>query len=354
MNQTETILFSEPMVQFYLNDTNISILSPGNVTGVLGETHILITSLTYFAYSAIFTASLFGNSIIIHIIRTDNSMKNTTNYLILNQACADIVFTFAELTNFIVRTNSLGSQSWFGGHLGLATCKMFLEILVIPPVFSNWILVAIAVERFCAVTRPLKTSPISQHLKKTILFLWVWAIASSTNVLVKGEVVKTENYYYCTFSSDWIISHLILAAVNIALPLFIVAFLYTIVCHNLWSREVPGEGPNQNQGQAEAINTARKVTRVMIAIVVLYAMCWFPFDVIFALNLVIFVQISSELHTFLIWLTICYSGINPYIYLTFSQKFRNQFRYIFRNFFRRIKIHNILRYRSQSVDLEQL
>lgn len=263
------------------------------------------------------------------------------------------MFTFAELTSFIVRTNPFGSQ-WFGGHLGLVTCKLFLEILVIPPVFSNWILVAIAVERFCAVTRPLITSPVSQHLKKTILLLWVWAIASSTNVLVNGEVVKTKDYYYCDFSSDWIISHVILAAVNIALPLFIVAVLYTIVCHKLWSREVPGEGPNQNQGQAEAINIARKVTRMMIAIVVLYVLCWFPFDIIYALNFVIFVEISPELHTFLIWLTICYSGINPYIYITFSQMFRSQFRYIFRNFFRRIKIHNVLRYRSQSVDLEQL
>ena len=338
------------MAQFYLN---ISILSPGNITGVFGETHILITTLTYFAYSAIFTASLFGNSVVIHIIRTDNSMKTTTNYLILNQACADVMFTFAELTNFIVRTNSLGSQ-WFGGHLGLATCKLFLEILVIPPVFSNWILVVIAVERFCAVTRPLITSLVSQHLKKTILLLWVWAIASSTNVLVKAEVAKTNDYYYCDFSSDWIISHSILAAVNIALPIFIVAVLYTIVCHKLWSREVPGEGPNQNQGQAEAIKAARKVTLMMIVIVVLYVLCWFPFDVIFALNFVIFVEISPELRTFLIWLTICYSGINPYIYLTFSQKFRNQFGYIFRNFFRKIKIHNLLRYRSQSVDLEQL
>ena len=280
-------------------------------------------------------------------------MKNTTNYLILNQACADIVFTFAELTSFIVRSNSLGSQ-WFGGLLGLVTCKLFLEILVIPPVFSNWILVAIAVERFCAVTRPLISSPVSQHLKKTILVLWVWAIVSSTNVLVKGEVVKTKHYYYCDFSSEWINSHLILAAVNIALPLFVVAALYTIVCHKLWSREVPGEGPNQNEGQAEAINTARKVTRMMITIVVLYVMCWFPFDVLFALNVGGFVEISPNLHIFLIWLTISYSGINPYIYLTFSQKFRNHFRHIFRNFFRRIKIHNFLHYRSQSVDLEQL
>ena len=329
-------------------------LSSGNVTGVLGQTHSLITWLIYFAYAAIFTASLFGNSVIIHIIRTDNSMKTATNYLILNQACADIVFTFAELTNFIIRTNSSGSQ-WFGGHLGLVTCRLFLEILVIPPVFSNWILVAIAVERFCAVNRPLLSSPVSQHLKKTIVFLWVWAFVSSTNVLVQGEVVKAKDYYYCDFSSQWINSHLILAVVNIALPLFIVAVLYTIVCVKLWSREVPGEGPTQNQGQVEAINTAKKVTRMMITIVVLYVICWFPFDVLFALNVGGFVEISPNLFTFLIWLTISYSGINPYIYLTFSQKFRNQFRHIFGNFFRRIKpFHNCLHYRSQSVDLEQL
>jgi len=55
----------------------------------------------YIAYIITFLASLFGNSVIIHITRTDNSMKTTTNYLILNQACTDLVITIAEIMTVI-------------------------------------------------------------------------------------------------------------------------------------------------------------------------------------------------------------------------------------------------------------
>ena len=64
--------------------------SPANVTTFrrfIGEIVIQHAKLIYLAYFKLFMASLFGNSVIIYIIRKgNNSMKTTTNYLVLNQA----------------------------------------------------------------------------------------------------------------------------------------------------------------------------------------------------------------------------------------------------------------------------
>ena len=49
---------------------------------------------------------------------------------------------------------------------------------------------------------------------------------------------------------------------------------YTIVCRKLWSREVPEEGANHSQAQAQVLQTSRKVTRMMIVAVVLFLLCW--------------------------------------------------------------------------------
>lgn len=76
-------------------------------------------------------------------------MKTTTNYLILNQACGDLYRTLVELINIAFR--SMGNK-WFGGFLGLITCKLFLANLFLPTIFSVWILAVIAVDRFYAVT----------------------------------------------------------------------------------------------------------------------------------------------------------------------------------------------------------
>jgi len=73
-------------------------------------------------------------------------MKTTTKYLILNQACADLLITIAEEMNAI--HYSLMNNSWLGGLLGLIICKVFLVVLFSSHLFSLWVLATIAVELF--------------------------------------------------------------------------------------------------------------------------------------------------------------------------------------------------------------
>ena len=327
-----------------------------STTSVSGETGYPSSStwLMYFAYAVIFLLSLFGNSVIIHIIRTDNSMKTTTNYLILNQAFADLLITTTYLVfSLIPYSFALGSR-WFGGLLGQVTCKLFVLVLFCAPFFSAWILVAIAVDRYYAVTRPFQLSPLSRHFKKIIVLLWGWSAVFSTDVLVNELLVLNKEHYYCNFMTNWVIFQIIVTVVNAILPLLIMAVLYTIVCHRLWSREIPGEGSNQNQGQAEAIQTARKVTKMMIVILLLFVPSYFPYGVCVALHSWGNIAIPSSFFLFILWLPCAYSGINPYIYLTFSQNFRNAFKRLFGNCFRKIKIRNVVHFRSQSFELEQI
>ena len=321
-------------------------------TTEVAEFELIPLMIIFSAYVIIIVASLFGNSVIIHIIRTDNSMKNTTNYLILNQACVDLLTSL--MAAFILIHYYVIRGKWFGGVIGLSTCKLFRASPEILTVVSIWILVTIAVDRFYAVTRPLRVSPISQHFKKAISLLWAWCIVSSSDALVHTSLQTIEKYCYCEINaipSKWMPFYIITRFLNVILPLLIIAILYTNVCLKLWSREVPGEGTNQNQEQAEAIKTARKVTRMMIAIVVLYLVCWFPLLISVPFGLV---QIGSGSFFIIAWFTMAYSGLNPYVYLTFNQKFRNGFKFLFGNCLRKIKIHNFLFSRSQRLNLEHM
>ena len=318
------------------------------MSGVAGLSDIQV-SLIFFGYIIIFLASLFGNSIIIHIIRTNNSMKTTTNYLILNQACADIVTTLESLFNAVHYT--LYHRRWFGGIGGLITCKIFQASRFILPTFSIWILAIIAIERYYAVARPLQSSPISQHFKKSIALLWAWSICSLASFFVKNYLDKVNETFYCdvmTVIHHWTEFNIISLISNVFLPLLILAVLYTRVCIKLWSRKVPGDGANCNQGQADAIKTAKKVTRMMLAIVFFFLFCWLPFLVAMALQLSGYVQISYSVFLFPIWLTAAYSGLNPYIYVIFNVNFRWAFKRLLRN------IYRVVPYRSQRVELQQM
>lgn len=101
-----------------------------------------------------FLGSIFGNSVLIHIIRTDNSLKTTINCLILYQAVADLLISVARLIDILLPINYTLGHLWFGGLAGTITCKFYHFLLLLPPVFSVWLLVMIAVERFYAVTPP--------------------------------------------------------------------------------------------------------------------------------------------------------------------------------------------------------
>ena len=311
-----------------------------------GVSHIF---LIYFGYIIIFLASLFGNSFIIHIIRTQDSMKTTINYLILNQACADLLITLVQLMNAI--HNSSFNKLWFGGIGGLITCKLFQASLLILPFFSIWILIAIAFERYYAVIRPLQMLSISQNLKKTVVLLWVWSVVSSTATLVNANLVKIKEAHYCfvlNIPPSWQKYNFIVLSLNGLLPLLILLVLYTVICVKMFSREVPGDGTSRDHGPADAIQTAWKVTRMTIAVVVLFLVCWLPMQISGILQIFGHIQVNYSFSLFLIWLTVVYSGLNPYVYFIFSAKFRKMLKRCFGN------VNSVLHYRSQSVELQQM
>ena len=90
---------------------------------ILGETDYLIVWLMQIAYSTVLLSSLYVNSVIIHI-RTDTSMKTASNYLILNQACADLLVGNSLL--FLISHSFELRNLWFGRGLGQATCSLLL------------------------------------------------------------------------------------------------------------------------------------------------------------------------------------------------------------------------------------
>lgn len=274
-------------------------------------------------------------------------MKTTINYLILNQACADLLITLLEFLNAI-HSFSL-NKLWFGGIGGMITCKLFQASFLILPFFSVWILVFIAFERYYAVTRPLQLA--SQNLKKTVSILWVWSFGSSTAILVNADLEKIKELHHCFVMNVppfWKKYDMIILALNGLLPLLLITVLYTVICVKMWSRDIPGDGISRNHGPADAIQTAWKVTRMMIVVVVLFLVCWLPIQISSILQIFGHIQVNYSLGLFLIWLTAVYSGLNPYVYFIFSAKFRKKLKCFFGNF------NSVLHYRSQSVELQQM
>ena len=153
----------------------------------------------------------------------------------------------------------------------------------------------------------------SQRLRKIIFLLWALCLATPSNYLQNANFKKLNDSYYCDLVDvlqEGTIVNIVTGGLLAFLPFLIIAVLYTKVCLKLWSRQVPGEGSNQNVQQAEAIKTARKITLMIIAIVVLYVVCWLPMHISVILEHVSYWQLNGSL----LWL------VN--IYLQWTQPLR--------------------------------
>lgn len=251
------------------------------------------------------------------------------------------------------------NSAWFGGDLGQITWMFSLAVLLSLPVFSIWILAMISIDRFYAVTRPLGSSPVSQHFKKIIFFLWVSSLFSPTNFMRRDSFKKSSQSYYCVLVDvlrEWSALSITTSLLNVPLPLSIIAVMYTNVCLKLWSREVLGEGSDHAEQQSEALKTAGKVTIMMIVIAMLFVLCWFPLFILGIFQYMGHFQLNGDFLLFIIWLTVAYSSLNPYVYFIFSQNFRKGLKTLFRNFLGMMTFCNIniIPSRNQSIELREI
>ena len=330
----------------YRSNFNFNSILTSTEETVETDFHVII--LTYFVYGTIFLVSLVGNSFLVYIIRTVPSMKTAINYLILNQACADLLIPFMHLMDNL--RNSSYHGLWFGGNMGHITCKLYLASFYVPTSFSIFLLVAIAVDRFYAAFRPLDRTPISRNIKRVFLILWTCSLIIPTTVFINRYLETRNNSYFC-HSRKFLRFYegkefnVISLTLGVVIPLTLLAIIYARICIKLWSRQAPGEGASQNQRQLQIIATARKVTLMMIAIVVLFIICWVPYYISMALIYLGLVKDKAVL--FSVWLTVSYSGINPYVYFALSANFRNRLKHLCENI-------RVFPFRSESMELRKI
>ena len=134
-----------PLFVWFLFVTDLinSLVRIGSTTSppLSANNSVIMTSLTSVYFVTIF-ASIFCNSMIILIIRTRHFLTSVTNYLILNQAYADLIITFTTMLGML--GDDLFFKKWFGGDWGPHLCRPLVWLNFPAEYCSIWSLVAIA------------------------------------------------------------------------------------------------------------------------------------------------------------------------------------------------------------------
>ena len=116
-------------------------------------------------------AVVLGNSLVIAAVLTTRKLRTVTNIFIVSLACADLLLGFAVLP-FSISIEVV--DVWLWGHIW---CNMWLAIDVWLCTASIISLCAISLDRYVAVTHPIRYPSIMSPFRGRVLVSFVWILS---------------------------------------------------------------------------------------------------------------------------------------------------------------------------------
>ncbi|XP_026766640.1 tachykinin receptor 3-like isoform X2 [Pangasianodon hypophthalmus] len=272
------------------------------------------------AYGSVLTVALFGNLVVVWIIVAHRRMRTVTNYFLLNSAFCDAAMAaFNTLINFIYAAHG----DWYFGE---AYCK-FHNFFPVAAVFASiYSMTAIAMDRYMAIIHPLKPRLSATATKVVIVCIWVLAVVLAFPLCFYSTIRSLPRRTICYVAwprpaEDSLMYHAIVSVLVYMLPLVVMGIAYTIIGVTLWGSEIPGDSSDNYHGQLRA---KRKVVKMMIVVVVTFALCWLPYHVYFivtGLNKQLNKRKSiQQVYLSVLWLAMSSTMYNPIIYCCLNNR----------------------------------
>ncbi|XP_012230891.1 tachykinin-like peptides receptor 86C [Linepithema humile] len=285
-------------------------------------------------FGAILLIATGGNIIVMWIVLAHRRMRTVTNYFLVNLSVADLMMSLLNCAfNFIFLLNS----NWPFGVVYCTINNFVAHVTVASSVFT---LVVISFDRYMAIMHPLR-----HHMsrKRTVIILiLIWGISSalaipcllySTTSLRRYSNGTTRIACYLLWPDGGYLNstreycyNLLFLTVTYLIPMTVMAVCYTCMGLKLWGSQSIGELTHY---QRESMRSKRKVVKMFIVVVIIFAVCWLPYQgfFIFVYHYRHYVEKSYIQHIYLgfYWLAMSNSMVNPLIYCWMNNRFRVYF-----------------------------
>ena len=280
-------------------------------------------------------AALVGNLLVCLAFYKNRSLRTVTNYFVLSLAITDLsmaVLVMPLSTASLIATN---------GIVNNLNCIAIHFLAVQLAEVSLLTVVLLAINRYIRVVQPALYVNIFSKKRsvRMVVCVWIVAIPLTTVVLVismrkKTQTVDVESTRCIYFLLNDILSkiNLVIYIITIAVPSIIIVAcyikIYQTIRHHNTAAAPSSQGGHSDYGVEES-----KVTRMLTVVVVGFYLCWLPqvFTAIL-LALALIGQIALRYSIFYFNVPFLASSVlNPMVYGTMSQSFRNEFWKILRH-----------------------
>nr|XP_046270110.1 probable G-protein coupled receptor 83 [Scatophagus argus] len=291
-----------------------------------------VKALLVAAYSLIIVISLFGNTLVCHVVVKNKRTQSATSLFIMNLAVADIFITVLNTPFTLVR---FVNSTWVFGR---TMCHISRFVQYCSLHVSTLTLTAIALDRRQVILHPLRPRMSPAQGGVWVAVIWIMASCFSLPHAIYQKLLtfaysKEKERSLCVPDfpepSDvyWQYIDLLTFILLYMLPLLIITASYTTVACRLWRRNAIGD---TTTAQHAAQRRKRRRTLAMLLLVVgVFAVSWFPLNCYVVLLSSQVIHSSNALYFCFHWLAMSSTCYNPFIYCCLNPTFRQELRLLF-------------------------
>ncbi|XP_049535293.1 cardioacceleratory peptide receptor-like [Anopheles darlingi] len=307
----------------------------------------------------LFVVIVLGNTAVLVTLFLNKNRKSRMNFFIKQLAIADLsVGLLSVLTDIVQRI----TISWLAGNVA---CKLIRFIQVWVTYASTYVLVALSIDRYDAITHPMNFSGCWRRARRLVAAAWGFSAVFSSPMFYLYEERVIQDQLQCWIDLGnafrWQVYMCWVSASLFVIPAFIISACYVIIIRTIWSKgsmlgpPVPAARPTNNgtpmvgaigvngnkhralrNGACAELASRRassrgiiprakvKTVKMTIVIVIVFVLCWSPyivFDLLQVFEQIPKTQTNIAIATFIQSLAPLNSAANPLIYCLFSTHF---------------------------------
>ena len=289
------------------------------------------------AFWLIIIVGIIGNSVVITVVKMFQSMRTTTNYLLVNVASADVTtLLFTALLKLIMRKNGSVTTKALAGFL----CKFIYTntVAIITLLVTALTLTVLAVERYHALVKPLILSRRLTINKMVYVITGIWLVA----IVMVTPLFATLDYdperRSCSHGDadyEMMIYIDCLIVILTLVPFSVIAFCYTQIIYGMYFKDTICGTKSERSDTREEARERRKLVTLLILLTIVFFLAFVPYGAL------LIMQISNVTHTPTYlrygsqYLTLLNCSVNPFIYGFQSSNYRLTFKFLFKRILRR-------------------
>lgn len=297
---------------------NVSVLGAAINNVYIQKDFVAFSVTMAVMYLAVCIVGLAGNSLVIITILKLDKMSSATTVYIFNLALADGLFMvglpFIAIQNF--------QDQWIFGD---AVCKLVMVLDGINQFTSVFCLTVMSVDRYMALVDPMRFARWRTPRRAKIIAALMWFI--SLFPVLPMAINFSANYGLCTVDPHvasytlWLTFLSYTFALGFALPFTVMIVFYTALLVTLRNART------QTSSSLESHRLEKQVTKMVVAVVLVFGVCWLPFYVFnfCSLHRPDQVQDFTRGFEFAVLLSYSWSCANPILYACLSETFRRHF-----------------------------